>query len=292
MKIGKINRISIANTAYVSPLETIPSPPSELFIAGQLPQERRPTVAIIGTRKPTSYGKELANQFASALARRGVIVISGLAYGIDSIAHQAALDAGGTTIAVMANGLHRIYPAVHTRLAEAIVHQGGAVVSERQLGYDARKFDFLARNRLISGLSDAILIPEATERSGTMSTVTHALEQGREVFAIPGPVTSLTSAGTNSLIQQGALIALRPEDIIERLIPSTATEHQQLTLIAGDTPLETLLLQKIQQGITSGDTLAAESGVPISEFLQTLSLLEIKGAIRPLGANHWTCKRR
>lgn len=287
MKIGKINKLSIVNNGYVLPLKNIPSPPVELYYAGALPPKRRPTVAIIGSRRPTAYGREVTHTIAFALAKRGVVVVSGLALGIDAIAHNAALEAGGTTIAVLANGLHRIYPPSHTTLAHEITRQGGALISEKPLGYEARPYDFLARNRLVSGLADALLITEATERSGTLSTVNHALEQNKEVFAVPGPITSLLSAGPNKLLQQGAHVALTAEDILQVIAPDLLETGQQ-QFVFGDTPLESRILALLQEGVRSGDELQEKAEASSSDFLQTLTMMELKGTVRALGGNQWT----
>ncbi len=286
MKLGKINKLSIVNSAYASVLTEIPTPPGELFIAGSLPDERRPSVAIVGSRRPTPYGVEVTRRLAKDLATQGVVIISGLALGIDKIAHDAALEAGGTTIAVLANGLHRVYPASHLGLAQQIIKQGGALVSEKPLGYEARRHDFLARNRLVSGLADAIIVTEASDRSGTLSTVNHALEQNKTVFAVPGPITSLLSVGPNQLIQQGAHVVLNAEDVLSIVAPDlikTKTER-----IIGDTPLEVRIIDLIQSGVRDGEELLVQSEAPTSEFLQTMSMLELKGSIRALGGNRWS----
>lgn len=284
MKIGKINSLSIVNNAYASVLKHIDSPPKQLFIAGSLPAERRPTVAIVGSRKPTPYGIEVTHRLAYDLARAGVVVISGLAYGIDAVAHKAALEAEGTTIAILANGLHRIYPATHKGLAEEIVRKGGAIISEQELGVEAHKYHFLTRNRLVSGLADAVIITEATDRSGTFSTVMHAMNQNKEVFAVPGPITSLLSAGPNRLIQDGVHVALEAKDILDIIAPQLKT---QTLLPLGDTPLEVQIIELIQQGIRNGEELQKQSGVESSEFLQALTMMELKGTIRNAGANTW-----
>ncbi len=290
MNIRKINRIDIVNNAYVSPLKTLHSPPLELYYKGTLPVERRPTIAIIGTRKPSPYGKEVTRTFAAALARHGVIIVSGLALGTDSIAHQAALEARGTTIAILANGLHRVYPASHTPLARRIVEQGGALISEKETGYEARPYDFLARNRLIAGIADAILVIEATEKSGTLSTVQHAVDQGKDIFVVPGPITSALSAGSNRALQQYGYAALKPEDILERIAPQLLTKRRQAQLPLGDTPLEAQILQLIKEGVQEGSELAEKCSAPVAEYLQAMTMLELKGAIYALGADRWELK--
>lgn len=290
MKPGKINKLSIVNNAYASVLERIETPPKQLHVIGALPEKRHISVAIVGSRRPTAYGEEVTQRLARDLARYGVVIISGLALGIDAVAHRACLEAGGTTIAVLAHGLHRIYPASHANLARSIVEKGGAVISEQELGYEARRYGFLARNRLVSGLADAVIVTEATEKSGTLSTVAHALEQNKEVFAVPGPITSLLSAGPNSLLRQGAHLASSAEDILRVIAPELldVKTTQQSRLILGDTPQEVSILTALQRGERDGDTLLVMSGLSAKEFLQTLTMMELKGTIRPLGGNQWS----
>lgn len=286
MKIQKINKQGIVTAGFTSVLQHIHQPPNQLYIKGNLPPQRRPTVAIVGSRKPTPYGKEVTERFAYTLAKAGVVVISGLAYGVDAIAHKAALDAGGTTVAVLASGLHTVYPVAHKGLAEDILRQGGALLSEHEAGYEARPYDFLARNRLVSGLADAILVTEATDHSGTASTVAHAIAQNKDVFAVPGPITSLLSAGPNQLLQQGVHVALEARDILEIIAPSYSA--QQTSLILTDTPLEALIVELIQKGIQDGDVLCREAHANAGEFLQTLTMMELKGIVKNRGANQWT----
>lgn len=279
MKIGKINRQSIGLSSFTSVLSTLHTPPIELYIAGSLPNSHIKAVAIVGSRKPTSYGIQVTHKLAYDLAKHGIIIISGLAYGIDAIAHKAALEAGGTTIAVMANGLHRVYPASHTGLAEEIIKKGGALISEKPLGENARSYDFLKRNRLISGLADAIVVTEATEKSGTLSTVAHALEQNKDIFAVPGPVTSLLSAGPNKLIQQGAYVALTAQDILNVVSPETKPIQAQLPL--GDTPLEANIITLIQSGHNTTEALIQRlSSESAPSILQALTMMELKGTLK------------
>ena len=293
MKIQKINRQSIAISAFTSVLKELPGTPSELYIKGTLPTERRITVAIVGSRKPSAYGVEVTERFASALAKRGVVIISGLAFGVDKIAHQACLDAGGTTIAVMPGGLNSIYPRQHNALAERIMKNGGALVSEYAQGVEPRNYHFLARNRIVSGLADAILVTEATDRSGTFSTVAHAIGQNKEVFAVPGPINSLLSVGPNRIIQEGAQVALTPEDILMSIAPellNSAAGQQALPL--GDTLLEVAILEGLQAGYHTSDLLLeyTKQALPtleLSELLQTLTMMELKGTIKALGGQRW-----
>lgn len=288
MNLGKINKQSIAISGFTSVLETLHIPPKQLFIAGNLPEKRRPTVAIVGSRKPTPYGIEVTHRLAFDLAQAGVVVVSGLAYGIDAVAHKAALEANGTTIAVLANGLHKVYPATNQGLAQQIVKNGGAIISEQELGIEAHKYHFLARNRLVSGLADAVIVTEATEQSGTLSTVAHALEQNKDVFAVPGPITSLLSAGPNRLIQQGARVALEARDILEIIAPDLMPGQTSLPLGYSDT--ENQIITLLKQGIRNADELQKLSEVDPSEFLQALTMLELNSVVKNLGANQWTLR--
>jgi DNA processing protein len=255
---------------------------------GTLPAERLPSVAIVGTRKPSSYGKEVTQQLAYDLAKKGIVIISGLALGVDGIAHRAALEAGGTTIAVLANGLPQIYPATHKDLADQITKQSGAVLSEYEPETSARAYQFLQRNRIVSGLSDAIIITEAAARSGTLNTAMHALEQGKEVFVVPGNITSPLSSGCNTLLKQGARPATCADDILEVIAPDLL--QSQATLALGNSPLETTIIQLLASGIRDGEELQQRSDSSISEFNTALTMMEITGTIRSLGANQWTIR--
>lgn len=278
MKIRKINRKSIGISGFTSVLNTIHTPPAELYVAGALPEGPVKSVAIVGSRKPTAYGVHATHRLAYDLAKRGIVIISGLAFGVDAVAHKAALEAGGTTVAVMANGLHRIYPTAHTQLARDIVALGGAIISEKPTGEDARSYDFLKRNRLVSGLADAVIVTEATEKSGTLSTIGHALDQNKVIFAVPGPITSLLSVGPNKLIQQGAHVALSAQDVTDIIAPELAKTQTQLAL--GDTPLEDAILSAIRTGINTIDTLTSNLSTESSSAIsQTITLMELKGTL-------------
>lgn len=284
----KINKFAPESSSYFQILSNIAKKPKQLFYTGTLPPERRPTIAIVGTRKPTPYGKEVTEQFASALARHGVIIVSGLALGVDGVAHRAAIAAQGTTLAVLGNGLPNIYPASHRSLADEIIASGGALLTEYPPGSPALPHQFLERNRLVSGIADIVLITEAALRSGTMSTATHALEQGKDVFVVPGNITSPMSGGCNNLLKQGAMPATDPRDILELLIPITSTE--QASLAFGTTPEEQAVVQLLRQGIRDGDHLCQQSQLDPTVFSQTLTMLELNGIIKSLGANQWTLR--
>jgi DNA processing protein len=282
----KINRATPEKHKYLHLLGVIPTPPEIIFFTGKLPAERAPTVAIVGTRKPTSYGKEVARQLAYELAQKGVIIVSGLASGTDAIAHHGALEAGGTTLAVLTNSVDTIYPRTHAALAKEIIEKGGAILSEYEPPREARSYQFLARNRIVSGLSDAIIIIEAAARSGTLSTAAHALEQGKEVFVVPGNITSPLSAGCNALLKQGAHPVTCTEDVLEVIAPYYITRQSILPL--GTTPLKTKIIELLQSGIRDGDQLQQLSGFSPSEFGQAITIMEINGTLRGLGANQWT----
>lgn len=284
----KINHISPEKNEYINILTSVDSAPKTLYYLGILPQKRQPSVAIVGTRKPTAYGKEVAATLAEQLARRGVVIVSGLALGIDAIAHKACLDAGGTTIAVLGNGLHKIYPHTNRALGERIIAEGGAIISEFEEGMEPLPYNFLKRNRIVSGLADAVVIVEAATRSGTLNTAMHALNQGRDVFAVPGNITSPLSAGCNALLTQGAMPATSADDILTAIMPhQSPTDSAQAALPLGSTPLENDILQLLHSGIRDGDELQTRLQVPASELNSALTMLEINGTITALGNNKW-----
>jgi DNA processing protein len=246
----------------------------------------RPRVAIVGSRTISAYGKAVTAQLAGDLARAGVVIVSGLAIGTDAVAHRAALDAGGLTIAVLPASLQTIYPAQHYQLAMRIMQQGGALVSE----YDeqmtnAYKGNFVARNRIVSGLSHVVLITEAAAKSGTLHTAAFALEQGREVMAVPGNITSPTSTGTNTLIKNGAQPVLSAEDVLHVLGIAPTGKRQTLR---GDTPEQQQIIDALALGESDGNAILQSTGMPVQVFDQHLTMLEITGKIRPLGNNKWS----
>jgi DNA processing protein len=288
IKMTKINRISPDNNEFLQITIFIAQKPNILYFIGKLPEKRLPTVAIVGSRKPTTYGKEVTYRLAYDLAQQGLIIVSGLALGIDGLAHQAALEAGGITIAVLANGLPSIYPSSHQNLAKKIIDKNGAIISEYKPETEARPYQFLERNRLISGLSDAVVVTEAARRSGSLNTAMHALEQGREVFVVPGNITSPLSAGCNALLKQGAHPVTSAEDILEVIAPQLLKDQTALPL--GSTPLENRLIELLQTGIRDGDELQRQAGCSINEFMTTLSIMELNDIIRALGGNQWTLR--
>jgi DNA processing protein len=279
----KINNVSPDEHIFLKRLAHIAKKPKSLYVIGNLPTTKVPTVAIVGSRRPTAYGRTVTEQLSEALARRGVFIISGLALGVDAIAHRTALSAGGHTIAVLPSGVDNPYPSSNRDVARKILENGDALISEYENGHTPREYDFLFRNRIVSGLADAIIVTEANLRSGTMSTVAHALEQGKPVYAVPGPITSPLSAGCNKLIAQGATPIVSIEECLEILGFSADTTSTQ----RGDTPLEQLILDGIYEGIQDGDELLIHTKSAPEEFSGALTMLEIKGMIKPLGGNKW-----
>ncbi len=266
----------------------MPDPPKQLYYKGSLDDfATQPRLAVVGSRMASPYGRAVTTKLVHELAGYGVVIVSGLALGIDSIAHQAAVEGRGATVAVLACGLDRIYPASHTQLARRLLERGGALMSEYPEGTTPLKHQFIARNRLIAGLSDAVLIPEAAEKSASLYTVNFALEQGKTILAIPGNITSPTSVGANNLIKAGAVPVTTAEDILQAI----GLEPEELTHkpIAA-TEQEAIILRLLQQGITEASLLLQESKLEAATFNQTLSMLEITGKIRSLGAGHWTVK--
>jgi DNA processing protein len=285
-----VKNLTKKDSAYPLPLLELTDAPEELFYLGASPLTwlDRPRVAIVGSRAVSTYGKEVTARFARELAERGVVIISGLALGVDGIAHQACLDAGGTTVAVLGNGLDKIYPAIHTQLATRILERGGTIMSEFDVGMPGFKYNFIARNRIVAGLSQALLITEAAEKSGTLHTAKFALEQGREVLAVPGNITSPGSQGTNNLIKMGAAPATSVNDVLYALGLDHA--HSAQLRKQGDTPAEQTIIDMLYGGVTDGHQLLTKSGLGATEFSQALTMLEIGGKIRALGNNLWAIK--
>ncbi len=286
----KINTIAPEKNEFLKRVNSIAKPPKSFHYVGTLPPDGPATVAIVGTRKPTAYGREVTHTLAYSLAQRGVIVVSGLALGIDAIAHTAALEAGGITIAVLGNGLPDIYPATNARLGHRIVESGGALLSEYPPHDKARPHYFLERNRLVAGLADVIIITEAALRSGTLNTAAHALEQGKDVYAVPGNITSPLSAGCNALIAQGALPLTDVHDLLDVLVPPASASNSAATLPLGRTELETTIIGLLAHGLRDGDELLRQAGCTATDFATTITMLELQGAIRALGANRWTLR--
>ncbi len=303
----KINEISPLEHIFTEVLKKLVLIPKLLYYYGKLPEidlriGRPKCVAIVGSRKNTSYGKEIAYTAAYEAAKNGAIVISGLAYGIDSIAHRGALDAGGVTLAVLGTPINEIYPKVHSSLAEEIVQKGGAIISEygvndQAIGKKQLQTRFLERNRIIAGLSDVVLIAEAADRSGSLNTASHALDLGIDLMAVPGDITRFTSRGCNKLLTQGAFPYTEPNDLLEQLFPECfvsrvrrrKTEYAKIISVA-ETEVEKAILQQIINGTNDGDEITATAHLSAADFFRGITVLEIKGIVKALGANQWTIR--
>ncbi len=284
----QINQINFQTDAFPEQLAEIPSPPKCLFTLGELPSG--PYLAIVGTRKPTSYGRHMAYQLASELAAAGFVIVSGLASGIDGVAHQAALDVGGKTLAVLGSGLDRIYPADHRKLATDILGAGGALVSEFPIGTTPFPGNFVARNRIISGLSLGTVFIEGDVKSGAIHTVNFAIKQNRVVMAVPGNATSPMSAGPNNIIREGGVPVTGSIDVINQFQSQLATDKPQ-PVTAAD-PREALLTKLLKEGKTTTHDLIAASGLPAGELADVMSLMEISGKLRNLGSGQWAARVR
>lgn len=271
---------------YPRHLKEIDQPPPVVYLRGSYLPEDEWAVAIVGTRRVTAYGRHVTELIAADLARSGVTIISGLARGVDSIAHQAALEAGGRTLAVLGSGVDCIYPAEHRRLAEKIM-ENGALISDYPPGTPPEAGNFPPRNRIISGLSLAVIITEAGERSGALITAGFAAEQGREVFAAPGNITAPQSAGTNRLIQQGVFPLLEARDVLETLDLTQISEHQAARKALPADATEARLLELLDNEPLHVDEIRHQTDLPIEKVTATLTLMELKGMVRQVGNMHY-----
>jgi DNA processing protein len=279
------------DAAYPRLLGAIPAAPFVLYVRGNIAPEDEWSVAVVGTRRASAYGREVTRQLVGDLARNHITIVSGLARGIDGEAHRAALEAKGRTIAVLGSGVDVIYPPEHVRLAEQIVEHG-ALVSEYPLGTQPDAVNFPPRNRIISGLSLGTLIVEGDENTGARITIRYALEQDRETFAVPGNIFRRESRGTNLAIQQGeAKLVTRVEDILEELNLTMIAEQQEMTLIAPENETESLLLKHLSSDPTHIDDLRRATGLPIAAVSSTLALMELKGLVRQVGGMNYVMAR-
>jgi len=292
----QVRLLILGKPDYPAPLASIEDPPHLLYLRGTVTLQDANAVAIVGSRHCTDYGRRSAERLASGLARAGVTVISGLARGIDGVAHQAALKAGGRTIAVLAGGLSRIYPPEHADLAKEVAASGG-LLSEASMEQDPQAGMFPARNRIISGLSRAVVIVEAAERSGALITARHAGEQGRTVFAVPGMLDNPASSGTNALIRDGAILVRGVDDILEELhgVSAMAMAAKAAASPSPTPPPPPPELDPVQQRIwdflagqvRTVDEMAQTLGLPVSQLSATLMKLEMKKVVRRLPGNRY-----
>ncbi len=288
-----VSVVTRVNPKYPKLLNQITDPPFLLYVLGKntgTPINLERTIAVVGTRKITKYGEEVTRRLVGGLVAYGFTIVSGLAYGVDAIAHQATIDAGGKTLAVLGCGIDIIAPPSNARLYRDIVDGHGAIISEMPLGLRPNKGLFPARNRIVSGLSLGVVVTEGADDSGALITARNAGEQGREVFAVPGPITSAYSRGPLKLLKNGAKLVENVEDIIEELGIKSAgkmgTTHGT-TKLTGDTKEEQKILDILADGRVYIDQLVRVSGLTVGVVSATLSILEMKGMVRDFGEKEY-----
>ena len=264
---------------YPSRLSEIDNPPPVLYVRGELLPEDAWAVAVVGTRRVTAYGRQVTEKIARTLARCGVTLVSGMARGIDGVAHQTALDAGGRTLAVLGCGVDRIYPPEHRQMADKIM-ENGALISDYAVGTPPEAHNFPPRNRIISGLSMATVVVEAGAKSGALITANFAVDQGREVFAVPGNIMSPSSKGPNKLIQQGAHPLLDPDEILETLELGLISEQRQARTLLPSDAIEVQLYDVLGYEPMHIDEIRARTDLPIEKVTATLAMMELKGMVR------------
>ncbi len=284
-----IQEVPITSTHYPERLRQIHEPPAMLYMRGDMLPQDDIAIAIVGSRKCTQYGKQVSYDLAFSLAKAGVTIVSGMALGIDGEAHRGALDAGGRTIAVLGTGIDEksIYPHTHLSLAQRIL-KNGVVMSEFEPGTPGLPHHFPQRNRIISGLSLGVVVVEGSEKSGSLITANFALEQGKDVFAVPGPIFAQTSIGTNKLIQQGAKLILNAQDVLDEL----GLEQQPIQLKVDEQLSKEymLILSAITQEAISANDLIVKTQLPSSFVLEALTMLELQNKIQRLDAHTYGIK--
>lgn len=278
--------ITLKSNDYPPLLADIMRPPKQLYLHGKI--QDLPMVAVIGTRKMTDYGKQVTYRLSYDLAKAGLVVVSGLALGVDAIAHRAALDAGGHTMAVLGCGLDNIYPSRHQTLAAEIVSRGGCLVTEYENGTKPFKSHFPARNRIIAGLSLATIVTEADSKSGSLITANFALQENRQIMAVPGNIFSSKSCGPNNLIKAGAIAITSAIDVLAQLgLSSPALEAKP---IKAESREEKQIIDLITQGVSSNQSLIDHTGIEAAQFAHIISLMEITGKIRNIGGGSWVIR--
>lgn len=272
------------DSKYPEKLQCIKDPPSGIYVKGTLPDPDKPCVAIVGSRICSSYGRLCATEFGKALAENGVQVISGLARGIDAIAQNSACEAGGSSFGILGCGINVIYPAQNKHIYEKILEKGG-LISEFSPSAPPIGRQFAIRNRIISALSDIVLVIEAKEKSGTGITVTNALEQGKDIYALPGRIYDICSSGCNRLISQGAGVAISPQTILEALGINSSLEKPSCNILE---PLEKKVFDKLDFYPTSLDVISTATHILIPELLNILFHLQMKGFIKEEGRHFYS----
>lgn len=284
-----IQTLLLEDEDFPSSLKNTSDPPEVLFIRGRLPRDL--SIAVVGTRKITPYGREVLSQLIPPLANTGMVIVSGLALGIDGLAHQTCLDAGGTTVAFLATGVDpdSTYPREHARLAETIIEQGGCLISESPPGTEGLKHLFPLRNRLIAGFTLATIVIEATKDSGSLITARLALEENREVLAVPGPITHPQSEGTNHLLKLGAKVCTHAEDVLDALRLDRPDLVLEARLELPPSPEDEAFLALVSSPCHI-DALATLAKSPVAHVSSQLSMLELKGLVHHLGGQVWVKK--
>jgi DNA processing protein len=282
--------LTLLDEAYPRLLREIDQSPPVLYIRGELAPADEFAVAMVGTRRVSSYGQQITRDTSLYLAGNGLTIVSGLARGVDGLAHQHALKAGGRTIAVLGSGVDVIYPPEHRKLAEAII-ENGAVVSDYPLGTQPEGINFPPRNRIISGLSLATIVVEAGERSGALITADFALEQGRDVFAVPGNVLSPASRGTNRLIQKGAYALVSPQDVLDVLDLSQVEAIKSARQALPADEIEAKILRVIGFEPIHVDEVCSLAGLPVDKVSAALTMMELKGMVQHVGGMRYASVR-
>ena len=281
-----IDVLTIRDSGYPRLLREVYEYPPVLYVKGRILPEDERSVTVVGTRKTTAYGREVAHQISWDLAKNGVTIVSGLARGIDAVAHRAALDAGGRTIAVMANGLDTVYPPEYANMAQEIAGNG-ALMSEHPPGIRPEAKNFPRRNRILSGLTPGTLVVEAGEGSGALWTVRHAVDQNREVMAVPGSILSPVSRESNRLIQDGAKMVLDYTDVLEELNFSALGQQMELRPLLPEDAGEAQLLAWITYEPAHIDSIQRASGLPVSAVSSSLTMMELKGLVKQVGGMNY-----
>lgn len=294
-ELARLDRLGVSvltwdSPDYPRPLKNIANPPATLYVRGALLPQDEWALAVVGTRRATTYGKECVRLLVGGLVESGVTVVSGLAYGIDTAAHQTAVNAGGRTIAVLGCGVDIVYPASNKKLAQAII-ENGALVSEYPLGTNPESGNFPRRNRIISGLSLGVLVVEGSIQSGARITADYALEQGREVFAVPGSILSKSGSGPNYLIQNGAKLVTGVNDILEELNLTMLAQHTEARAIIPDNEIEATLLQYLSSEPVHIDELGQATGLNAAQVASALTMMELKGMARQVGGMNYVIAR-
>jgi len=285
-----VSVFTVHDEGYPARLKEIYDYPPVLYVKGKILPEDEWCLSVVGTRRTTVYGRQVTEEIVTDLARNSITIVSGLARGIDSIAHKSALEAGGRTISVFACGLDTVYPPENADLARRIC-ENGAVVSEYPLGTKPRPDNFPRRNRIMSGLSLGVLVVEAGESSGAIITANMALEQDREVFAIPGSILSPVSRGTNHLIQEGAKLVSDYRDILEELNLTAVAQQIEMKGLLPETDTEAALLKHMGAEPVHIDEVCRLSGLPVSTVSSTLAMMELKGLVKQVGAMNYSLAR-